>query len=281
MKFKQKVQFSWNLRWEIVFLTLPHYVFAKLKFQVVVGNRFLYERLVVVVYKLLSTYLNNDNGDKVQLYNSIGEEKEKMPTEYEVILAKELTLFQLSTHAVQMFIMDQKMWNSTYVFPTHHTPSWRFEKQRGAGVLLMPNTLLFAGGAHQHQWVIVNKLDQTWKLPQDYPFGKEILQSAEIASISTIHDNLKMTKFSYILCFLIWNQWPLTMILRTRNSWLLPILEWSVVCTGGSRRFVAFVWRACDSSSSYHGRQITCIETKKTKNGVEKFIHKTFTTQPK
>ena len=47
-------------------------MFDKLKFQVIMSNRFLYEHLATVVYKEVSTYLMDEEGDRVHLNNSIG-----------------------------------------------------------------------------------------------------------------------------------------------------------------------------------------------------------------
>ena len=71
------------------------YVFDKLKFQVTMSNRFLYERLAIVVYTELSTYLMDDEEDSVHLSNSIGELYQELQEEYLVVLAEEVTMCRL------------------------------------------------------------------------------------------------------------------------------------------------------------------------------------------
>ena len=47
--------------------TMFCYVFQKLKFLVIMGNKILYERLAIVVYEDLSTYIMDDEGERVHL----------------------------------------------------------------------------------------------------------------------------------------------------------------------------------------------------------------------
>ena len=48
--------------------TAEYFVFEKLRFQIIIGNQFLFERLAIVIYEEPSTYLLDDEGEKVQFF---------------------------------------------------------------------------------------------------------------------------------------------------------------------------------------------------------------------
>ena len=53
-------------------------------FQIIIGNQFLFERLAIVMYEDPSTYLLDDEGEKVQFLCSIGELKGKIQKDYDL-----------------------------------------------------------------------------------------------------------------------------------------------------------------------------------------------------
>ena len=88
--------------------TLPCYVFSKLKFQVVIGNRFLYKRSAIVVYETLSTYLRDDDNEKVLLSNSIGKLAQKLKLNYLAVIAEETVLPPLSSQSLPIYIVEEE-----------------------------------------------------------------------------------------------------------------------------------------------------------------------------
>ena len=166
------------------YFTAEYYGFEKLRFQLIIGNQFLFERLAIVIYEDPSTYLLDDEGEKVQFLCSIGELKGKIQKEYDLSTVEDTILYPLAIHQIQVYVMEKG--NPT--IPTFQQPtSLIFEdtqKPTGDEVFLTPRALVTAYGAQPCIWTIINKLDLTITIRQGSIIGKATLVSAEISSIS-------------------------------------------------------------------------------------------------
>ena len=75
--------------------TVPCFVF-------IIGTAFLYERQAIIVFKILSTYIRDNEGERVEFNNYIGELNQKVKAEYAVVLAEDVTLYPMSTHSFSL-----------------------------------------------------------------------------------------------------------------------------------------------------------------------------------
>ena len=157
--------------------TVPCFVFPTLKFELIIGTAYLYERQAIIVFETLSTYIRDDEGERVEFNNSIGELNQKVKSEYAVVLAEDVTLYPMSTHTVSVLIAEY----GNDILPTFLEPTaFLMEsilEQRGDEAFLVPSTLLIATEAKAYNWILLNKLNTVLTLPQGHQLGKAVLQS--------------------------------------------------------------------------------------------------------
>ena len=79
--------------------TVPCFIFPTLKFEVIIGTAYLYERQAIIVFETLSTYIRDDEGERVEFNNSIGELNQKVKSEYAVVLEEDVIIPDVNSHS--------------------------------------------------------------------------------------------------------------------------------------------------------------------------------------